>query len=64
MGRDPNDVVAFMLSDEMGRRLVQDKDPGAVKAGTEATREALRLFVTPKGVVLGGAVWLVTARKP
>jgi hypothetical protein len=26
MGRDP-DVVAFMLSDETGRRLVEGKDP-------------------------------------
>ena len=36
MGRDPEDVVAFMLSDEMGRRLVEGKDPEAVQAGTEA----------------------------
>jgi len=63
MGRDPEDVVAFMLSDEMGRRLVQDKDPEAVRAGTEATVEALRPFATPEGVVLGGACWIVTARK-
>jgi SAM-dependent methyltransferase len=40
MGRDPEDVVAFMLSDEMGRRLVDGKDPDAVKAGTEAALEA------------------------
>ncbi len=63
MGRDPEDVIAFMLSDEMGRRLVEDKDPEAVKAGTEATLEALRPYVTPEGVVLGGATWLVRARK-
>ncbi|HXZ62577.1 MAG TPA: class I SAM-dependent methyltransferase [Acidimicrobiales bacterium] len=63
MGRDPEDVVAFMLSDEMGRRVVEGKDPEAVKAGTEATVEALRAFTTPEGVVLGGAAWLVTARK-
>ena len=63
MGRDPEDVVAFMLSDEMGRRLVEGKDPEAVQAGTEATLEALRPYATPDGVVLGGAYWLVTARK-
>ena len=63
MGRDPEDVVAFMLSDEMGRRLVVGKDPEAVQAGTEAALEALRPYATPKGVVLGGAYWLVTARK-
>ncbi len=63
MGRDPEDVMAFMLSDEMGRRLVEGKDPEAVQAGTEAALEALRPYATPNGVVLGGACWLVTARK-
>jgi SAM-dependent methyltransferase len=63
MGSDPEDVVAFMLSDEMGRRLVEGKDPEAVKAGTEATVETLRPYATSEGVVLGGASWLVTARK-
>ncbi len=63
MGRDPEDVVAFMLRDEMGRRLVEGKDPEAVQAGTEDALEALRQYATPEGVVLGGAYWLVTARK-
>ena len=63
MGRDPEDVVAFMLSDEMGRRLVEGKDSEAVKAGTDATVEALRPYVVSDDVVLGGAYWLVTARK-
>ena len=63
MGRDPEDVVTFMLSDEMGHRLVEGKDPEAVKAGTDSSVEALRPYVAPDGVVLGGACWLVTARK-
>ncbi len=63
IGRDPGDVISFMLSDEMGRRLVEGKDPEAVRAGTEAAVEALRPYVTPEGVVLGGANWLVCARK-
>jgi SAM-dependent methyltransferase len=62
MGRDPEDVVAFMLSEEMGRRVVEGKDPEAVQAGTEAALEALRPYATPEGVLLGGD-WLVTARK-
>ena len=61
MGRDPEDVVAFMLSDEMGRRVVEGKDPEAVRAGTEAAVEALRPFATSEGVVLTGASWLVAA---
>jgi SAM-dependent methyltransferase len=63
MGRDPEDVVTFMLSEEMGRRVVEGKDPEAVQAGTEAALEALRPYATPEGVLLGGAYWLVTARK-
>jgi len=64
MGRDPEDVVAFMSSDEMGRRLFEGKAPELVKAATDAALEALQPFATPDGVVLGGAYWLVTARKP
>jgi SAM-dependent methyltransferase len=64
MGRDPQDVITFMLDDEMGRRVVEGKDPEAVAAGTQAAIEALQPFATPEGVVLGGACWLVTARKP
>jgi SAM-dependent methyltransferase len=64
MGRDPEDVVAFMSSDEMGRRLFEGKSPELVKAATDAALEALQPFATPEGVVLGGAYWLVTARKP
>ena len=63
MGRELEDVVAFMLSDEMGRRLVEGKEPEAVQAGTEAALNALRPHATPKGVVLSGAYWLVSARK-
>jgi SAM-dependent methyltransferase len=63
LGRDPEDVVAFMLSDEMGRRLVDGKDPDAVQAGTEATVEAVRPYASSDGVVMKGACWLVTARK-
>jgi SAM-dependent methyltransferase len=63
MGTDPEDVIAFMLSDEMGRRLVEGKDPEVVRAGTEAALEALRPHSTAEGVVLGGAYWLVSARR-
>jgi hypothetical protein len=63
MGRDPEDVVAFMLSDEMGRRLVEGKDADDVQAGTDAALEALRPYATSEGVVLNGAYWLVTARR-
>ena len=34
-----------------------------MQAGTEAALQALRPYVRPEGVVLGGAYWLVTASK-
>lgn len=63
VGPDPADVVAFMLADEMGRRLVEGKDPEAVQAGTTAALEALQPYVTPDGVVLAGAYHVVTASR-
>lgn len=63
MGSDPEDVLAFMLSDEMGRRLVEGKEERAVAAAKQAALEALGTHVTSNGVVLRGAGWLVTARK-
>jgi len=63
LGHDAEDVIAFLLSDEMGRRLVDGKDPKAIEAATEAAVEALRPFETPEGVVLKGAYWLVTGQR-
>lgn len=62
-GSDPDDALSFMLSDEMGRRLVEGKDPDAVQAGTDAALEALRAHAGPEGVILAGASWLVTATR-
>jgi len=64
LGSDPEDVLDFMLSDEMGRRLTAGKDPEAVRAGSEAALNALRPYATAEGVVLGGAAWIVSARLP
>lgn len=64
IGQNPQDVVNFMFTNEMGRRLTDGKDPEAVKAGIEAAVEALRPYAGPEGVVVTGSCWLVTARKP
>lgn len=63
LGHDAEDVVTFLLSDQMGRRLVDGKDPDAVRRGTEAAVEALRPHAGSEGVLLGGATWVVTARR-
>jgi SAM-dependent methyltransferase len=61
IGRDADDVVAFLLSDEMGRRLVDGKDQATVEAGTAAAVEAVRPYMGPEGVVMTGAYQVVIA---
>ena len=60
-GRDPDDVVAFLRTDTLGRRLFADKDPEAVTQALEAIRMALQPCASADGVVLGGAYWVATA---
>jgi hypothetical protein len=38
-------------------------DPTAARRGLDAVRDALRPYEQPDGVDLGGAAWLVTARR-
>lgn len=41
MGSDPEDVVAFMATDEMGRRLLEGRDPEKVARALDAARSAV-----------------------
>jgi SAM-dependent methyltransferase len=63
MGSDPQDVVGFMATDELGRRLLEGRDSDKVAVALEAARSALEPHATPKGILLGSAYWIVTARK-
>lgn len=63
MGSDPDDVVAYFVRDELGRRVLEGKDPDKVEAATAAALEALRPFATTDGVALDSAYWVVTARR-
>ncbi len=61
-GGTVDEVVAFVRSTGMGRLLLADPaDPG-VAAALDAMRDAFEAHVTPRGVELGAATWLVTAR--
>ena len=64
MGRNPDDVVAFMAADEMGRRLLEGKEPQKVALALDAVRHALEAYSSTQGVALGAAYWVVTARRP
>lgn len=60
-GGTVDEVVAFIRSTGMGRLLLADPaDPGVV-AALDAMRDAFEAHVTPRGVELGAATWLVTA---
>ncbi|HVA43915.1 MAG TPA: class I SAM-dependent methyltransferase [Acidimicrobiales bacterium] len=63
LGRDPADVIDFMITDGMARRLVEGKDTGLIARGAQSAREALEPYASADGVRLGSAYWVVTARK-
>jgi SAM-dependent methyltransferase len=64
LGDDVDDVVAFLVTDEMGRRALEGKDPDRVEAAIAAAVEALTPFASSEGVAMGSAYWVVTARLP
>lgn len=64
MGRDPDDVAAFMASNEMGRQLLEGNEPEKVARALDAARCALQPYASPHGVALGAAYWVVSARRP
>jgi hypothetical protein len=53
-----------MAADEMGRRLLEGKEPQKVALALDAVRHALEPYSSPHGVVLGAEYWVVTARRP
>jgi SAM-dependent methyltransferase len=58
-----DDAVSFMREGGIGQALLADAEPDAAARAVDAVREALAPYVTPRGVELGSAVWLVTARR-
>lgn len=63
LGSDAADVVAFLARDEMGRRMLEGRDPETIEAALAASRDAMAAFETPDGVRLNAAYWVVTARR-
>jgi SAM-dependent methyltransferase len=56
------EVMPFVEAGSLGRALLTDAGPEQAAAARNAIREALAPHETPTGVVLGAAVWIVTAR--
>jgi SAM-dependent methyltransferase len=63
-GRDLDAAVDFLLQIGPAAAALREAPPGAGPRAASAVREALAAHLTPDGVRLGGAAWIVTARRP
>lgn len=63
-GDDIDDVLDFVRDTALARELLSDADEATTRKAFEAIRAALAPHQSPEGVLLGGAAWLVTARRP
>jgi len=62
-GLDVDDAVAFLGEGGMGKRFLAGADGPTTARALEAVREAFASFLTPDGVRMGSAVWLVRATR-
>ncbi|MGZ6791387.1 MAG: class I SAM-dependent methyltransferase [Mycobacteriales bacterium] len=62
--RTAEEAVDHMTADTFGRMLLDGAEPSARAAALDALHAAYAERVGPDGVHLGGAVWVVTARRP
>lgn len=63
MGADLEDALDFMTRSEMAQILFEGREPEAVDGAWQSIRDALAGRVTPEGLTLDGAAWLVGARR-
>ncbi|HEX2038461.1 MAG TPA: methyltransferase domain-containing protein [Acidimicrobiales bacterium] len=63
-GADAEEALAFMRGTDMASTLFENVDDATAAKAWDAIREALLPYETPDGLVMHGAAWLVTARRP
>ena len=63
IGSSVDDVLAFLHNSEMARILFEGVDDATAAKAWGAVADALAERKSAEGVVLGGAAWLVTARR-
>jgi SAM-dependent methyltransferase len=63
VGATLDEAVAFALTVGPAAALLRDAPPDTAARARDAVREALAPQVTPEGVRLGAAVWVVTGRR-
>ncbi len=59
-----DEVLDFLEGGALGRALLTDAGAERAQAARGEIRKALAPYETPAGVVLGAAMWIVTARAP
>jgi SAM-dependent methyltransferase len=64
LGDDADDAVGFLAGTGMAKALLEPAEPTMAQLALDAVRDALRPYEQPGGISLGGAAWLVTARRP
>ncbi len=64
LGSDVDDVIDFVQDLRMVRKMLADADEITTCNVFDAVRAALAPHQSADGVALGGAAWLVTARRP
>ena len=62
-GLDLEGAVAFLAEGGMGKRFLGDADDATRERAVDAVRSAFEPFVTPEGVRLGSATWVVRATR-
>ncbi len=63
-GADLDQAVEFLVQMGPLGRVLRDVTDGLRARVADAVREAVAAFVTPRGVQMPSAAWLVTARRP
>ncbi len=63
-GTSVEDAMAFVGASNIATGLLADLDEGDRQRALATLRDALAAHVSPAGVVLGSAAWVITARRP
>ncbi|GAB3959118.1 methyltransferase domain-containing protein [Actinoallomurus acanthiterrae] len=64
LGADLDDAVDFLSGNPVVRGMLAEADDATIAKAFDAVRAALAPYETPDGVLLGSAVWSVTAGRP
>jgi ubiquinone/menaquinone biosynthesis C-methylase UbiE len=64
LGADPDDAFRFVTGMGLARSLLAPLDDGTRTRTLDAVRALLEAHAAPDGVLLGGAAWLILARRP